>query len=636
MNCSFCGKELKVGAKFCTFCGTRAPTEQPKNVVGEYTPPIRKDPVDVAQETLEKAEMPKKEAAPKEATDNKFEKKFEAVNEEQVDISTSVAKETPAAQEAVPTVEKKPRRGKKKLVIALVAAVVALAVIIAALAVSFTVFFAPKAPNLPISAYSYSSGACICYGDGKMINLRGNITDAYLTPDTERIICVNNGVTVCYLETGKSDIREIFTVGADKKVNVVSVCNDMVLFATDECLYSYAFEDGVFNTVIDNKDVLSSAVLSTSAYVSADGASVAYIRDNNLFVMTPDDHRSERMVCPVSANAQTRVHDVSCDGEAILWSEFSSGMFTLYLSCEESMYGKGQIIMQQTVTDESALSRYTLNCPMESSDMLVITSSSDNNVYVKRDDASVSLITLSGAVGVSSVLNGEGKRMVMCDEVDAEDNFIICATDKDGDNALYGANASGLTTCLIPKLSSFDMGDGVIAYVTADERAYVARFDAKKLILKSNVILSDNVDNVYVADKGGKYVYATSSTDESTAELMRFDIKAGSLERITSGVHPLIHLSEDGNTVYYYLAVESDSTSGLSKGLLSSYGKKGTSVISRDVIVGSLTSNRLSGEIDPKSAWFEMFTGNIGDSYTYNAMFYNGKTPTSIVRSIMK
>ena len=322
MNCSFCGKELKAGAKFCAFCGTRAPSEQPKNIVGEYTPPIKQE---TAYETPESVETVEKTSAEAPISKETALDVNETVNSYKAE---EPAKELEIEQESVQAdggAEKKPVRAKnkKKIVVALVAVFVALAVIIAALAVSFTVFFAPKTANTPVGAYTYNGGACICYGNGKMINLKGNITEAYLTPDEERIVCINNGKTVCYLTTGKSDIREIFTVGGDKELHIISVSNDMIWFATDECLYRFVFERSEFSTVIDKVDVLNTAVLSSSGYLSADESAVAYVRNNVIFVMTPKNG-IERSITGVSADATVRIHDVSCDGEAILWSEYSN------------------------------------------------------------------------------------------------------------------------------------------------------------------------------------------------------------------------------------------------------------------------------------------------------------------------
>ena len=53
MNCSFCGKEIKAGAKFCAFCGTRAPSEQPRNIAEGYVPPVRQEPETVAPASVE-------------------------------------------------------------------------------------------------------------------------------------------------------------------------------------------------------------------------------------------------------------------------------------------------------------------------------------------------------------------------------------------------------------------------------------------------------------------------------------------------------------------------------------------------------------------------------------------------------
>ena len=60
-----------------------------------------------------------------------------------------------------------------------------------------------------------------------------------------------------------------------------------------------------------------------------------------------------------------------------------------------------------------------------------------------------------------------------------------------------------------------------------------------------------------------------------------------------------------------------------------------SSTVSADVVEYSLTSNILTGEIDPDSLWFEKYQSSKEESYVFNLCHYDGKEIFVAVKNLV-
>ena len=360
MNCSFCGKEIKEGAKFCHFCGTRAPSELPKNIVAATASVTGEESGNVIETAKEFVDAATPQAEPQTTAENLFSAQETAQAESSVEeIAVSDETTAPNAQKiqmdtGITDVQanRKPK-SKKKLFVILSAVIVALAVVFSALAICLVQVFADSAPTTPIKAYTYSKGACICYDNGKLININGSLQNAYITPDRERVIYVDKNGKLCWYATDKDTKHDIYDFNSTDTVEIVGICNDMIFFVANSTLYRYSFDEFVFTTVVGS-DGLDSAVISSSVYYSGDFGTVAYVRNGGIYVLS-EDAFSPNLITHATTTATLKIHDVSCDGELVLWSSYENGIYTLYLWTEDTN-GKGDILKQATLAEDDTSS----------------------------------------------------------------------------------------------------------------------------------------------------------------------------------------------------------------------------------------------------------------------------------------
>lgn len=629
MNCSFCGRELRAGAKFCPFCGTRAPGEEPKNpvctiVVPEETAePVKKQKKKAVPEDdfiiTETVTRPEKKSVEKE---NKKEKKKERVTDS---VEETVAE--PVTETAGETPKKK--KGKKKLIIVLAAVVACLAVIFAAVSVMALGLFADKTAGAPIEAYTYSGGACLCYGDGKLMRIDGEIDSAYMTPDGKKVVYIEKTGAVRWTKTGKDGGAVIYNGTSEEEISIIGLCNEMVFFSAGECVCRYDFEESSFLRV-DLTDVQDAAV-SSSVYTSGEGGAFGYVKENAVWVL-PSDENAARQIGSYPKTASVNLYDVSCDGEAVLWSVNDNGTLTLYL------YTDGNTDILETVKAEEMAGKavYSMTCPTESSELLVITSHSSGTVYIKKDEYAFEKFELADAVGVSAVYSADGMPLAACDEVDADEALYVGGVQENGLYSLYMVRSGGSSALLMNDIEEYKISGERILYISASGSAYAAEVNVKTLALKSNMKLAEKAYSVHGAIKGGRYAYVTVEMSEGMLDLYRYDIKAKAFQKIGTNVSSDIHVSEDGKKVYYYISVGENTEKGYTAGTLCVADKKGSTQISTNVIIGTLTSNLVTGEIDDDSIWFETYVSDTAESYLYNAVFCDGKTASPVVMRITK
>ena len=587
MNCSFCGKELKEGAKFCLFCGTKVQQ-------GESS--ISRHPVSAV-----------------------------SVSKEQSHGSVGIA----SATEGKTKVKEKKRLSKKKLVIAIVAAVTAIVILCGVGA--FALLSAKESQSRAVPAYIHSNGtAYICCKNGKHIKVSGNLKEAYLTPDGKHVVAVEKDGSV-FWQKADNDKKNIIAKGtAEQQVEIFSVCNDMFFFTaangSDTMLaYCHSFDDKATAMITDiNKS--DSVALSNTMYYSGDEGTVAYAKDGGVYVFDTEEMTSEK-ISTYSKGSQISVSDVSCDGEAVVWTVIEKDNVAVsYLFLD----GTVTELNRATLKNEESAPFYTLNCGLDGSDTFVVASSSSEKIYVRTDGSkSVTTVTLPyKPVGI--VYSASGMALRESEDIESKDGFFIPTRDVSSSKSsiiMYYLSENGKHSSLVTGIkddgNAYKFSGDKLLYIDSSDVAHMATLHKDKDHIATRVQLCEKAVKLIATKEEGELVYVLAKAANDSYDLYRHDMDKHNTALIASKVGYTVLISEDSESVYYFSDVS--DTNGTAVGTLFEYRDGKANRIRSSVVISSVTSYLASGELDAEGVWLDVYVGEGSTGYIFDSVFYNGK-----------
>ena len=529
---------------------------------------------------------------------------------------------------------KRIRLSGKKLIIAIVAAATAIAILCGVGA--FALLSGEERDYTAISAYISTGGtAYLCHGDGSHLAVNGDIKDAVMTADGKRIVVVDNSANVYWLRTGKDD-KNIIAKGADGQVvEIVGVFNDMFFFTAESKntagnsemqLYCHSFEEKFTQMITSLSSCDGVTTSSTFMSRSADEGTVAFASGGTIYVFDHDDMTTVS-VGAYNKNDEITMQGVSPDGEAVLWTSRSSNTVVPYLWYEGVTTELDHVAIGETAPS------YFLNCPEDSSDVLVVTNSDSGRVYIKADSKK-SLVTVdlsAKLVSTSLIYTADGELLNKADDVNEKQGFFIPTVRKNGNTELismYHVSENGTFNEIASNIKygsdTFDFSGKSFLYIDSSNVAHIAKLEKNKTAIADTAVITHNALGIFGNDSGADLVYVLTEGKNNAFDLYQYDVKKQSTALVESGVDERILISDDAKTVYYFTDTESTENAG-TIGKLNSYSEGKKSTVEEKVLLDSVTSNLASGELDSKAVWFYTYKNATGDKYIFDMVFYNGQ-----------
>lgn len=611
MKCSFCGKELNEGVKFCSFCGTRIKTVAPQDPTEER----------IAQEKVE----PTPNGTPDVSTP-----------EESGTVSNTDLSETAPVAEERPE-EKK--GGKKKLTV-IVAAVLAAIIFVSAAIIGLSRAFEADGEYLPVAISAYVSGngdGYVCYGNGKTLHIGSDVDEAVMTADRKRVVVLAKTGTIYWKNVKNGEQTNIYNA-SEGESKLISVCNNMVIYAVSTTqikqvqdpnrgmivdheeervtYYSYSFrEDAMY--VLGSEDELDAIAVSMTSQLSCGVGAVAYAKDGTVYTyggttpMSVDRYDD--------GNDSVEILSVSPDGGAVVWGVQNSSYTTkIYLST-----GTSRHMLDSFGSGEAVSSAYEMNCPISSSDQLVVVCS--DKVYIKNGD-DFNSVTLPDAVASPYAYGTDGKMISVSKSFIVTSGFFVLTQNGDAFD-LYMIKADGERNRIVSDIDDFAIADGMLAF-ERDGKLSVAEFNAKKGEIE-NTVSFPNASDISSVQAVGKYVYFT----DGSGALYRYSVKKEETSCIYRDVDKFI-LSDDGKTVYFIIDAEAVSDGVTYGDLIRNTEKDGNERIDEDVLVSSVTSGLLGGVVEDGNVWYEKYATATDTGYKFHSVYFNGKKPRSVITNI--
>ena len=598
MKCSFCGKELKDGATFCSFCGTKVTSGAATNTA-----------------TYEGVRVPIKQ----------------------------IAEEKPI---------KEKNKGKKHRGLVIGSIVLLVTIIITSVAIGVLPLFKNNVlyPASAVEAYVDSKGnAYFCYDNGERVQVGSNVDTAHLTSDRSNVVVLTKDGLLYLTDTQNSRRVEIYSSSMrfvsnaeiNEQISLRCICDNMIYytvsrtetsnkiiysgvtqFETDEVVEQRTLEHYVFyfaernNFLIGDSSDIRAIALSNSAWLSSGNCSVSYAKDGTVYVLRGESG-DLTTVGSYSDTDEIYINGVSADGEYVLWSKKNGNLVNVYLSD----HNNSEPI--ENYEDENGVRDFTLNCTQSSSDGVIVLS--ENYVYLMKN-GKLSKKEASSAIGSSYVVAVNGMPLIMCEQYDISDGFFVaCGGDLGYDLVLIDGGLGKHK--LLSGVDDFYISEDHIIYMDEDG-VYSAEINTDKYTL-GNVLKISGVDYAYDLVFACGVAYFTDENDT----LFRYDAKAERKEKIASGV-VYFAPTEDGEEVYY---INKTTNDGVYRGRLYLTDDKETTLVAKDVIVGSVTSHIIGDMLISGSVWYEVYvSGDMNTAYKFNAAYYDGKKEKIMIKNISR
>lgn len=668
MFCMKCGKQLPDDARFCPSCGASiaqsAPEPQPETVAQPFTD-----------------DTPANEGAQFTTND--------------VPVDDTPAEEMP------------PKKKKKKL--GLILGIVIPAAVVLLLAVASVLWFLlfrehPKADA--IYAYVDNSGtAYVCYENGKVVKISGDISEAYMTPDRSKIVVVEEEGQTYWTDVKKSEKHKI---SEDGEAEIYFVTDRFVMLLVErekngeykEELFRYEFDTEKSVSVFTEEKEPDSVIYSDPSYGAQDIA-FAVAEDGKIKILTPDSNKFKD-IATYNKEDTVELIGISSDGETVAWSTSKSGKYSVILHRDgkEETVANGDVSSLEITTDNymdyienyieetydeskydtivdyayqirleweqemasvgesdrakffaQKLNEYykssgdapSFDMSVDPNNEIVVITGDDKTVFVK--DGDVQKVTLPSDVYSDTVYTTNGLTLEREENASSADGYYVSVreSDKADDgtsliSVYYISFKDGERTKLISKIKDVMFCENKIVYMDKNEAMNCAVINTKKAELEDEQRIGNDIWYMMAADGNSNYIYFLKeySTEDGTYDLYVYDVEDDDSEKIASDVDFDINVSVDGKNVYYFTDMAHDDDNYVSYGTLKVYNVKSeeSKTISNDVIVYSLTSNLISGEIDPKSFWIEKYQNSTSESYNFNVCYYDGKTVSNIVKNL--
>ena len=614
MKCSFCGKELNEGVKFCAFCGTR----------------VRSD---VAQSPIEQEAN---------VTDNAY-SQAPRQSVDPMDASFSA----PSFEE---TTEK--WTANKKIIL-IVAAILVAAILLCSVAVGLSRGLSDNGYYMLVAIGAYISDAgdgYVCYDNGKLFYVGSDVKQAVLTADRTLAVVVTNDGSVYYRSIRDEKRSDIHISGAkNESAELISVCNNAVFYtvSSPQNIYQNSYQTEQFSTgevqydgvmtktyyvyefatgsmfQLGTSDEIDSIRFSLTAEISGETGAVAYARNGNIYVCG-NGMGNEVMGRYDEDSDDVEIMSVSADGKAALWGVRNGDTSQIDIV----MYFDGSSkILESFGEGESNSFAYAMNCPVGSSENFIVLSA--EKIYI-RMGKEIKQLTLPDAISSGVVYGIDGKAVSLSESFDPDDGFFVLTSNGESDD-LYMVKADGQRKRLVSEIESFAVAEGMLVFEKNDTLS-IANIDSANCGIEDITVIPKSSDPMSVQALG-KYVYFT----DGEGALYRYGIKEESTMLIHADVDSFIP-SDDGKEVFFMTGVVTESSTAFGQvayGDLMKYNEKdGHTMISESVLVGSVTDNLYGNVVEDGSFWYETYSAATDEGYRFNASYYDGKKSKLLVERI--
>lgn len=607
------------------------PTAENETAETETAEAPVEEPVADAAESSEDGEVPTKEKKEKKGKKEKKSKKGAAADE---------------SSDAEPADGEEPPKKKKKLGLLLGIGIPAVALIVAAAILLPMLLFPATAAarSASSSAYVTSGGVgVVVYENGQVLQLSDKVVEASMTPNRKHLVVLDKQGSLYVTDPTQTAKRNLITVDPNR-ASVHFMSNDACVIYTVNNgngtvgYYRYDYDLDSTMTLYEGDSQNLDAIVVSDMTVS-ETVSFAYAEDGDIYLYGFGDVKKQK-IAQYDADGEIRLLGLSSDGFTLAWAE-RDRKGNVNVSVQE----EGEAVFSTQAAKDASLS---MMLSPDAADLWVLTCGSE--LYYKQGKGQIRTVTLPADVHTYSICTENGLS-VGTDANAANAKFLYFTTRETSNVSDKNANMlfcvrleTGDKIALASDVASFFVNSGTLGHCSVKGELYLSTLDKQAGTLAQTVFVDSDVMNVAYANGTPSYLYYIKNVKETVGELYIYDVKNGTPHLVDTGVRPELSVSEDGKTVYYYRSPKSatgtsengDATRTVDFATLKCYvlGETSSRIIHESVIIGSLTSHRLLGEIVPNDMWFTVYQDIRATSYQYHIAYYNGETASLVVKNM--
>ncbi len=213
--------------------------------------------------------------------------------------------------------------------------------------------------------------------------------------------------------------------------------------------------------------------------------------------------------------------------------------------------------------------------------------------------------------------------------------YVLVGTSPDDykSNSVYYVDANGDRDRVISDVYDFQICQGRMFYLTADEDLYTAPVEGS--MLGESIKIASGVQTYNISWDAKAVCYTKDPDDEYTCSLYWYDVENDSNERLATGVPSYdVYMSRDGQSLFYMQDMDNGWTGSLMRVQPGAEPQR----IGTDVASGMMNSGYKEG-VDADSFVFLKYMGTDKtsggyDSSVYNLMYYNGTEAVTLAREV--
>ncbi len=464
--------------------------------------------------------------------------------------------------------------------------------------------------------------------NGKVIEIKGDIRRASVTPDREKIIVLENDDRLYQTDL---KLKEKITI-ADDVLWYSDLQNEGLFYInSSHKTFRYTFADRLHVEIEANFSPDHANFFDF--LVAKNSLSVLYVtEDGSLFTM-PYNAISGNRIASTFGNVQFL--GISDDGKICVWSakDTDIGEYKIFLYDGDESHA---------LFDKNPFSPTYIQFSKNDNLVVLINYGSDI-LYFKERDGKIISAKLGGLFGHGDIFTNTGP--VYRDQSNKFEGLYLLAQDNRR-TSLYHVDTDGDREKLISDVVDMEIVNGNLFYSNSEGDLFFARLKINT-IENEKRIAYDVAD--FVVSSDGKIIYYTKNLDSlGTGTLYRKDLNGKEPEKISSNVsHQCyftvdpkncfseLYVSVDGNTIYYFEDVNRLGYSWGVGNLMSNTLGNESIKISSEVIMTSLTSGLFNKLLNPSYFTFEKFVEVTKDNHVLvNWMFFNGKNTGILVKNV--
>lgn len=454
--------------------------------------------------------------------------------------------------------------------------------------------------------------------NGDFIIFEDGVNEAFVTPDRKHVVAITNNGELNIIDK-KTEEK---TVVSENGRNIYLVHNKGLVYSDSKGEYHrYLFKDKT-DVIFGN----AQEVLASSANLH-----IAFVNDDIIYMLKEASIEKEKIG---KVNDICNLLNVSNDGKTVLFELDKEDEKVVYALVKDNKTKLGTFD-----TVQSYSSTYVIQ--NKGQDYSVIVNDESDNVFIVNKKADVITAKVKNKVyPYTNLYTANG--LLEDDKASKFAGVYICEDALEEKNLFFIDN-NGERDKVIGNIGQYTIFEGNLFYIDENKNLRKAKLNGGEIVAEEKI--AGDVSIIYPGCINGYIYYLTNANvEEKTGDLYVYrEGEASKLisEKVECSLDNIKkiygRISSDGKNFYYFKDKKEDNEALFIRADLYkyTYGTSKSKKIDSDVLVGSLDSGYVSGDINKKAFTYMKYRSEEDNKSHFDWYFFNGRKGEVMVRDAM-